>query len=125
MRTVQNVQMQIGEVDVSQIRFDPKSRDDIPRILRGLQHIYTTKSLRVPIFQLLKKEISPHVSKDNGRPGMTLWKILVCGTLRVGLNADYDRLHDLVNQHGKIRQMLGHAQFDETSLTTSRRSKTT
>ena len=36
MRVVQNPQMQIGEVDISQIKFDPKSRDDIPRILRGL-----------------------------------------------------------------------------------------
>ena len=34
MRSVQNPQMQIGEVDISQIKFDPKSRDDIPRILR-------------------------------------------------------------------------------------------
>ena len=36
MRVVQNPQMQIGEVDISQIKFDPKSRDDIPRILRGV-----------------------------------------------------------------------------------------
>ena len=35
MRVVQNNQMTIGEVDVSQIKFDTKSRDDIPKILRG------------------------------------------------------------------------------------------
>ena len=33
MRVVQNVQMEIGEVDVSKVRFDLKSRDDIPKIL--------------------------------------------------------------------------------------------
>ena len=42
MRVVQNVQMQIGEVDVSKVKFDLKSRDDIPKILRGLQHLYAT-----------------------------------------------------------------------------------
>jgi hypothetical protein len=36
MRVAQNEQMTIGEVDISNIRFDPKSRDDIPKILRGL-----------------------------------------------------------------------------------------
>ena len=40
MRVVQNIQMQIGEVDVSKAKFDLKSRDDIPKILRGLQHLY-------------------------------------------------------------------------------------
>ncbi len=37
MRVVQNPQMQIGEVDIAQIKFDPRSRDDIPKILKGLQ----------------------------------------------------------------------------------------
>ena len=112
MRLVQNVQMRVGEVDISQIQFDPKSRDDVPKILKGLQHIYVTESLRSSIFELLEKEISPTVSKSNGRPGMTLWKILVCGVLRLDLNADYDRLHELVNQHLRLRQMLGHGEFD-------------
>ena len=46
MRVVQNVQMQIGEVDISQIELDPKSRDDIPQILKGLQHLYVNQALR-------------------------------------------------------------------------------
>ena len=45
MRVVQNAQMQIGEVDISQIEFDPKSRDDIPKILKGLQHLYVNLPL--------------------------------------------------------------------------------
>ena len=113
MRVVQNPQMQIGEVDISQIKFDPKSRDDIPKILKGLQHLYMNLPLREQIFQLLEAEISPQVSKRNGRPGMELWKILVCGVVRLDLNEDYDRLHELVNHHNTIREMLGHAMFDE------------
>ena len=113
MRVVQNPQMQIGEVDISQIKFDLKSRDDIPKILRGLQHLYMDISLRKQIFKLLEAEISPGVSKRNGRPGMKLWKVLVCGVLRLDLNEDYDRLHELVNKHSDIRKMLGHGTFDE------------
>src|SRR5450759_2600164 len=92
MRVVQNSQMQIGEVDISQIKFDPKSRDDIPKILKGLQHLYMNLPLRTEIFELLDAEISPKVNKRNGRPGMELWKILVCGVVRLALSEAYDRL---------------------------------
>ena len=113
MRVVQNIQMQIGEVDVSKVKFDLKSRDDIPKILRGLQHLYIDLALRAKLFALLEEHIAPKVDKRNGRPGMTLWRIFVCGVLRLDLNADYDRLHELVNHHDTLREMLGHAQFDE------------
>ena len=115
MRVVQNRQMRIGEVDVAQIKFDPRSRDDIPKILKGLQHLYLNLPLRTHIFHLLETELAPKVNKRNGRPGMELWKILVCGVVRLDLNEDYDRLHELVNQHHTLREMLGHAMFDETN----------
>ena len=113
MRVVQNTQMQIGEVDISQIKFDLKSRDDIPKILRGLQHLYMDVPLRTKIFQMLEAEISPAVSKRNGRPGMALWTIFVCGVVRLDLNEDYDRLHELVNHHNTLREVLGHGPFDD------------
>ena len=113
MRVVQHLQMQIGEVDVSKVKFDLKSRDDIPKILRGLQHLYVIPALRARLFALLEEHISPKVDKHNGRPGMTLWRIFVCGTVRLDLNTDYDRLHELVNHHDTLRQMLGHAEFDK------------
>lgn len=115
MRVVQNTQMHIGEVDVSQVVIDPKSRDDIPQILRGLQHLYRDPSLRAKLFHLLESELAPKIDKQIGRPGMTLWSIFVCGVIRLDLNTDYDRLHELVNQHITIRQMLGHGLFDPTS----------
>ncbi|MDH3461469.1 MAG: ISNCY family transposase, partial [Burkholderiaceae bacterium] len=113
MRVVQNVQMQIGEVDVSRIKLDPKSRDDIPQILRGLQYLYVNQELRAEIFEFLQAEVAPKVDKHNGRPGMELWKIFVCGVLRIDLNIDYDRLHELVNKHLTIREMLGHGAFND------------
>jgi IS5 family transposase len=93
MRVVQNEQMTIGEVDVSNITFDPKSRDHIPKILRGLQFVYMDDALRESIFRLLMAQIAPKVDKSNGRPGMTLWTILFCGVIRL----------DLVRNHGSYR----------------------
>jgi hypothetical protein len=107
--------MHIGEVDVCGIVIDPKSRDDIPQILRGLQHLYQDPRTRAKLFQLLESDIAPKIDKRTGRPGMTLWSIFVCGVLRLDLNIDYDRVHELVNQHHTIRQMLGHGLFDPTS----------
>lgn len=111
MRTVKNPQMQIGEVDISQIQFDSRSRDDIPKILKGLQYIYCNADIRKEIFDLLENNFSTTIDKRNGRPGMDIWKVFVMGVLRLDLNCDFDRLHDLVNNHDKIRQMLGHPDF--------------
>jgi transposase, IS5 family len=113
MRVVQNTQMQMGEVDVSKVKFDLKSRDDIPKILRGLQHLYIDLPLRTQLFALLEAQIAPKVDKRNGRPGMTLWSIFVCGVVRLDLNIDYDRLHELLNHHDTLREMLGHGAFDK------------
>ena len=120
MRTIINEQIKVGEVDIAKIKLDPKSRDDIPQILRGLQYIYTTPNLREKIFEILAEVIPNQVGKEEpkvssylGRPGMNQWKILVLGILRLGLNADYDRILELANQHKTLRQMLGHSDFDQ------------
>jgi len=112
MRVVQNEQMTIGAVDISKMVFDPKSRDDIPKILKGLQFVYTNIPLRTAISNYLKVR-SPQGQQVKCRPGMPLWTILVCGVIRLDLNCDYDRVHELVNQHNSLRQMLGHGAFDD------------
>ena len=38
---------------------------------------------------------------------MDLWQILVLGVVRLGLDADYDRLEHLANYDSLLRQMLG------------------
>ena len=112
MREIQSRQLNFGEVDISKVEFSTRSRDEMPQLLRGLQYIYVTPEYREPIFALLEKQIAPKVSKLNGRPGMELWKILVMGTIRLNLNWNYDRLHDEVNNHRKVREMLGHGEFE-------------
>jgi hypothetical protein len=112
--------MSIGQIGIADIQIDVTSRDDIPVILLGLQHIYTTPPLRDAVFKILE-EVAPTkidnkeakvVSINKGRPGMDQWSILVLGTLRLGLNADYDRILELANQHKTLREMLGLGCFD-------------
>ncbi|MEN8251718.1 MAG: ISNCY family transposase [Bacteroidota bacterium] len=123
MRTVHEPQMSFGEIDISNIKLNPKCRDDIPAILSGLQFIYVTPELHDSVFNILKTVIPKRINEDSsteevsstlGRPGMAQWKILVFGVLRLGLNTDYDRIHDLANNHSTIRQMLGHSDWDDT-----------
>jgi len=113
MRSASKLQLQLGEIDIANIRLDHRSRDDIPQLLRGLQYLYTDETLRAAIFAVLAKLTPPTINAEMGRPGMALWKIFVMGTLRLGLNCDFDRLQELVNNHRTIRQMLGHGFTDD------------
>lgn len=113
MRAATKLQLQLGEIDIANIRLDPRSRDDIPQLLRGLQYLYTDKTLRAEIFEILAQLTPKTVSSELGRPGMALWKIFVMGSLRLNLNCDFDRLQELVNNHKTIRQMLGHGLTDD------------
>lgn len=113
MRECLHIQMGLGEISIDQIRIDPKSRDDIPQILRGLQYLYVNRTYRDRIFMELKKLVDTRINSKTGRPGMELWRIFVLGVLRLNLDLDYDRLQELANQHKTIREMLGHGEWDE------------
>lgn len=114
MRTVLNPQLTLTETDIGAIQISLKSRDDIPKLLLGLQYIYAHREIRDEVFEILKEVVPNKVDGKGkarisvGRPGMEQWRILVLGTLRLCLNTDYDRLVDLANHHVTIRQMLGH-----------------
>ena len=114
MRKVIDMQMKFGEVDIARIKFDPRSRDEIPKLLMGLQEIYCNRNVRDQVFTVLRDLIPDGVDPNNGRSGMDLWKILVLGTLRLSCNWDYDKLMEIANNHKTLRLMLGHSSvFDE------------
>ena len=113
MREVHRSQFQLGQVPIEKIWINPKSRDDIPAVLKGLQHIWGDEELRARLLTLLDEHILPEADRTVGRPGMDLWQILVLGVLKQGLGCDFDRLHDLTNHHGTIREFLGHGDFDD------------
>lgn len=112
MRQVIELQMKIGEKSIEDIEFDYRSRDEIPKLLRGLQAIYVNEVVRNQVFEALTELVPKGVNPNNGRKGMDLWKIFVLGTLRLNCNWDYDKLHDIANNHKRVREMLGHGAMD-------------
>jgi IS5 family transposase len=113
MRKVIQPQKKLGQIDISKIEIDLKCRDEIPKVLLGLQHIYCDPEIREKVFKLLQELIPENISADNGRPGMDLWKILVLGCVRLTCNWNYDKLHDIANNHQTIREMMGHGVMDK------------
>lgn len=112
MRKVIERQMKFGQTGIPDIELDLTCRDEIPQLLLGLQHIYKTPAVRTQVFKILEKIVPDDVSSDRGRWGMDLWKILVLGTVRLNCNWDYDKLHDIANNHKGIREFLGHTIWD-------------
>ena len=67
------------------------------------------------VLKILDGLFPKEIDLNSGRPRMDMWSILVLGVLRLNLNCDYDRLHNLVNNHKTIRQILGHGVVDDQS----------
>ena len=57
MRKVIEPQLALGQIDIAAIVFNPKSRDDIPQIWRGLQHLYLDPDVRQRVFALLEEVV--------------------------------------------------------------------
>jgi IS5 family transposase len=93
-------------VPIEKILLPLRSRDELPPILAGLQWIWTHPALKAEIFALLEAQILAG-KKATGRTGMDLWQILVLGVVRLGLDADWDRLEHVANYDTLVRQMLG------------------
>ena len=99
-------QGRLGVISISEVKLPLKSRDELPPILMALQHIYVTPKLNEEVFRILETKVMKG-KKKTGRYGMDLWHILVLSVVRLGLDADYDRLEDFANHHKLIRQILG------------------
>ena len=108
MRNLRNPQLERGEVRIEDIKLNHKCRDDMPTLLSGLQYLYSQEASRDRLFALLDEFILPGINKKVGRPGMDMWSILVIGVVKQGLGCDFDRLHELVNEHKTLRKFLGH-----------------
>jgi len=91
---------------IEHVRIPLKSRDELPPILAGVQWIWCHPTLKGEIFELLERALMAG-KQATGRRGMDLWQILVLGVVRLGLDADWDRMEHLANYDGLLRQMLG------------------
>lgn len=99
-------QTELGLELIADVDLSMRSRDQLPKLLAGLQYIFVNSEVNHSVFELLEKKI---YSKSNhtGRPGMSLWEIFVLGVVRLNLNVDYDRLHYMANYDEKLRGILG------------------
>ena len=115
MRKVIDAQMKIGEVDISEIIFKTKSKDEMVKTLKGLQHLYMNEKVRTRLFNYLEQLVPEGISKNNGRPGMELWKVFVLAMVRLAKDCDLDGLLDLADNHIRMRAMMGHVHEDDTT----------
>lgn len=104
-------QLTIGMLAINEVEFKSKDRHQLHRCLKGLQYIFTNEEISSEVFSILEKKILAG-KKATGRPGMSLWEILVLGCIRMNLNIDYDFLLDQANNHRQIRSILGVARTD-------------
>ena len=106
MRKRFEVQLCLGQTPIEKVIIPLKSRDELPPILAGLQWLWQNPEAHAQVFALLEQKINLG-KKATGRPGLTLWQILVLGVARLGLDCDYDRLEHLANYDALLRQILG------------------
>lgn len=104
-------------IPIGDIQINPKSRDDIDRVLRVLQKIGSTNSLREQVLSVMKKHMAASgVRQDIGRPGMSYWRMFVLMAIKNTLKCDYDRLAALANSYIQLRQMLQHGTWERDYL---------
>lgn len=92
---------------VNQVELNFNCRDEIIPVLRSLQHIYSTPTLRQEILELVALDVNRDSRHDRGREGLDYWQVLVLAGVRLGCNLDYDKLQDLAEQHRTLRHIMG------------------
>lgn len=112
MRFFFEPQLKIGHTPIDEIKFDSAARDELPKLLIGIQAVYKNKNIMSKIGQSLQSLIPPDIDPDKGRKGMELYKIFVLGLVRLCCDFDYDKLKEIADNHLKLRQMLGHSIMD-------------
>lgn len=105
MRKRFETQITFGIIPIADIKFEP-SRHELTPTLAGLQHIFITPELNEKVFEIIEKKIPAGNLNSKGREGMNLWEILVLAVCRLTLDANYDEILDLANQHQMMRTMM-------------------
>lgn len=120
MRQAIERQRRLDGGSVSQVVLNLNCRDELIPILRGLQKVYATPKVRDAILKLVKRDVSAKSRSDRGREGLSYWCILVLAAVRLGCNLDYDKLHDLAENHRTLRSIMEIGEFDETHFSWKR-----
>jgi IS5 family transposase len=120
MRQARERQRRLDGGSVSQVVLNFNCRDELIPILRGLQQIYATPQLRDAILNLVERDVSAKSRSDRGREGLSYWCILVLAAVRLGCHLNYDKLHDLAENHRALRSIMEIGEFDETEFSWKR-----
>lgn len=99
-------QLGLGQLPIEAAFINPKSKNALDELLAALKAIYCDKEYNEKIFSILEKHINSG-KKNTGRTGMDLWCIFVLSQVRLCLNLSYDTLHDLADNHHKMRHLMG------------------
>lgn len=111
MRQRFETQTDLGQTPIELVVIPLKSRDELPPVLAGLQWIFRTPGVNQAVFDLLEKKVMGENPTHTGRPGMSLWHILVLGVVRLCLDCDYDRIEHIAQYDLLVRQIMGVPQF--------------
>ena len=106
MRIPHHQQLYLGCPAISQVTLNTNCRDRMIPILRGLQHLYSQLQLRQQALDLIKQDVLGDADANRGRPGLTLWQILVLASVRQGCDCTYDHLQELAENHNNLRHIL-------------------
>lgn len=106
-------QLKIGQLPISEIYINPKSKNALVELIAALKEIYLNKEYNEKVFSILERLIIGK-DKNNGRPGMDLWIIFVLAQTRLFMNYSYEHLHNQANNHFLLRSIMGIEQ--ETSF---------
>lgn len=104
MRKRFEIQYELGSTPIEEVNIPTNSRDELPPVLRALQYIYSDERLNREVFNILEQKIE---IKKTGKEGMSLWEILVLGTVRLTLDSNYDRLKITADYNSLVRDILG------------------
>jgi hypothetical protein len=99
-------QLSLGITPIAEVKIPTKSRDELPPVLAALQYIFVDPELNNKVFEIIAPKVTAG-KQATGRHGMDMWEILVLATVRMALNTNYDRLHDMANFHRLIREIMG------------------
>lgn len=116
MRIPQQNQLLLHCPPVGQIDLNTNCRHRIIPILRGLQHLHSQTELLDGILALIQRDVLGDAAPEQGREGMTYWQILVLAAAKAGCNFTYDELHDLAENHRKLRAMMQVGEWDDESF---------
>ena len=112
MRKAFSRQLRFDVPSALNVELDFECRDEIIPILRSLQHIYSCPQLRDACLKLVGQDVNRDSRDDCGREGLDYWEILVLGSARLGCNLDYDKLHDLAQNHRTLRAIMGAGEWE-------------